>query len=151
MPAGFEWLWFSLAQLGMSVPSTIKKLDICQPHIYKLGYKLKEHHTRRCSPIQQHLCRVESTHICCKNSNITSFTKAGGVKVCHPTWSFDMTHGGGCMSGSPPLFITHPPILKPNGPCGPLPAQLGSLPDISESFPALGSGSAPLTAAAAAR
>lgn len=65
-----------------------------------------------------------------------------------------MTHGGGCMSGSTPPPHHPPPhhaILKPNGPCGPLPAQLGSLPDISESFPALGSGSAPLTAAAAAR
>lgn len=51
---------------------------------------------------------------------------------------------------APPAPSLHPPpsILKPNGPCGPLPAQLGSLPDISESFPAPGARSAPIAAAA---
>lgn len=33
----------------------------------------------------------------------------GGVNVCHPTWSFTMTHGGGCMSGSPPSSPLPPP------------------------------------------
>lgn len=36
----------------------------------------------------------------------------GGVNVCHPTWSFTMTHGGGCMSGSPPSSPL-PPQLHP--------------------------------------
>lgn len=67
-----------------------------------------------------------------------------GVRDCHPTRSSDMTHGSSRMSGSPPSSL--PPT--PNGPSGPLPAWLGVLPNVSESFPVPGSSSAAIAAAA---
>lgn len=79
---------------------------------------------------QQHLSEGKFTP--------SKLSKVASVKHCRPTLNFNV----------PSFHHPSPPNLRPKAPCGPLPALFGSLPDISESFPAPGGFSAPISAAA---